>query len=123
MSNEDEEADGKEEYVGATQASIKDNSPIDEYEEVCEYDREDEREDTRLSDEKTPRKKLHRGTKANCRRRIRRIHRIFRILTTTMMMMTEPVPRKIPATATATAPAEVTGIMVPEEAPCNGCGS
>ena len=52
MRNEDEEAEDEEEDFGATQASTEYNSPIDEYEEGCEYDREDDREDTRLSDEK-----------------------------------------------------------------------
>ena len=47
-SNEDEEAEGEEEYVGATQASTEDNSPIDEYEEGCEYGQEYNCEDTRL---------------------------------------------------------------------------
>ena len=75
---------------------------------------------------KTPRKKLHRGTKANYRRQI------CRILTTTMTMMTRPVPKTTPATsmamdptlATALAPetAEVTE-PAPEEALWNGCGS
>ena len=116
-SNKDEEAEGKEEDVSTPQASTEDNSPIDEYEEGLDYDREDDHEDTRLLDEKNPRKKLHRGTKANRRRRIRRI------LTTKMMMMTEPVPRTTPDTATTTATSEVIGIPAPEEAPRNRCGS
>ena len=72
---------------------------------------------------KTPRKKLHRGTKANRR------HQILQILTTTMMMMTKPVPRTTPATSTAkalvvvTAAAPLTGIPTPEETPRNECGS
>ena len=64
---------------------------------------------------KTLRKKLHRGTKANCYSRIGR-----RGLTTTMMMITEPVPRT--TTDTETAKAEVTGIPALEEAPRNGWG-
>ena len=50
--NEDEEAEGEEEDVGATLASTEDNSPIDKYEEGCEFDWEDDREVTGLSDEK-----------------------------------------------------------------------
>ena len=69
---------------------------------------------------KTPRKKLHRGTKANRRRRIRRI------LTTTMVMMTRPVLKTTPDTEKATAPtpetSEVT-VPAPEEDPWNGYGS
>ena len=49
-SNEDEEAEVEEEDVGATQSSTEDNSPIEEYEEGCEYDREYDREDTVLLD-------------------------------------------------------------------------
>ena len=64
---------------------------------------------------KTPRKKLHWDTKANRCRRIRRI------LTTTIMMTTEPVPSTKPATAMATE--EVTVTPAPEEALRNGCGS
>ena len=50
--NEDKESEGEEEDFGATQASKEDNSPIDEYEEGCDYDQEDDRKDTGLSDEK-----------------------------------------------------------------------
>ena len=53
--------------------------------------------------------------KANRRRRIRRI------LTTPIIMITEPVPRTTRDTATATA--EVTGIPAHEEDPRNGYGS
>ena len=52
MSNKDKEDDGEEEDVGATQASIEDNSPIDKYEKGHKYNREGDREDTILSDEK-----------------------------------------------------------------------
>ena len=38
LSNEDKEAEGKEEYVGSTQSSTEDKSHFDEYEERCEYD-------------------------------------------------------------------------------------
>ena len=37
--NQYKEAEGKEEEVGATQVSIEDNSPINEYEVFCEYNR------------------------------------------------------------------------------------
>ena len=50
--NEDEEAEGKEEDVGATQASTEDKSLIKEYEEGREFDWEDDRKDTGLWDEK-----------------------------------------------------------------------
>ena len=50
--NEDKEAEGEEEDVGTTQASTEDNSPIEKYEEGREYNLEDERKDTGLSDEK-----------------------------------------------------------------------
>ena len=50
--NEDEEAEGEEEDVGATKASSEDNSHINEYVEGKEFDWEDDREDTGLSDEK-----------------------------------------------------------------------
>ena len=53
MRNKDEEAEGEEEDAGVTQASTEDNSVIDEYEEGCEYDREDNCEDTVLSNENT----------------------------------------------------------------------
>ena len=36
----------------ATQVSTEDNSPIDKYEEGCEYDREDDRKDIMLFNEK-----------------------------------------------------------------------
>ena len=52
LSNKYKEAEIKEEDVGATQDSTEENSPIDKYEECCEYDQEDNRIDTRLSDEK-----------------------------------------------------------------------
>ena len=66
---------------------------------------------------KTTRKKLHRGTKANRRRQIRR-----RILTKKINMTTEPVLRKSTVTAPATEPvtAEVIGILAPEEDIQNG---
>ena len=65
-SNEDEEAEGEEEEVGATQATIEENSPINKYEEGREYDKEDDREDTVLSDAKK-----HRGRSfIEARRRI-----------------------------------------------------
>ena len=48
-SNKDEEAKGKEEDVGATQALIEDNSPINENEEDREFYWEDGRKDTVLS--------------------------------------------------------------------------
>ena len=48
LRNKDEEAKVEEEDVGATQASTEDNSPIDEYEEGCEFNWEDNREDTML---------------------------------------------------------------------------
>ena len=51
-SNKDEEAEGKKEDVGATQASTEDKSPIVEYEESREYEREDNRKDTMLSNAK-----------------------------------------------------------------------
>ena len=50
--NKDEEAESKEEDVGATEASTEDSSPIDKYEEVFEYDRKDDRKYTVLSDAK-----------------------------------------------------------------------
>ena len=70
--------------------------------------------------QKPPRKKLHRGTKANWRRWIR-----LRGLTTAMKMMTKPVPRTTTSTETETetATAEVTDIPAPEEATQNGWGS
>ena len=98
--NEDEESEGDKEDFGATQASKEDNSSIDEYEEGREYKQEDDCEDTGISDAKN---KLHRRTKANRHCRFRR-----RGLTTTMMMMTEPVPKTTTNMVTATA--EVTGI-------------
>ena len=52
MSNKNKEVDGEEEDVGATQASIEDNSPIKEYEKGCEYYREDDPKDTGLPYEK-----------------------------------------------------------------------
>ena len=51
-SNKDEEYEGEEEDVRATQNSIEDNSPISEYEEGCEFYQEDNRKDTVLSDAK-----------------------------------------------------------------------
>ena len=66
---------------------------------------------------KTLRKNIHRGTKANS------CHRIcWRGLTTTIKLMTEPVPRTTTAAATELAPAttEVTGISAPEEDLRNG---
>ena len=51
-SNKDEESEVKEEDVGATQASTEYNSPIDEYEEGREYNQEDSRKDTVLSNAK-----------------------------------------------------------------------
>ena len=68
--------------------------------------------------QKTPRKKLHRGTKENRCRRIRR-----RGLTTAMVMMTEQGPRTTTATATATLTADVTGMPSQEEVSLNGWGS
>ena len=65
--------------------------------------------------QKTLRKKLHRGTKANHRRILRRG------LMTTMMIMMEMVPRTTTTMATTTA--EVTVIPAPEEAPRNVWGS
>ena len=62
---------------------------------------------------KTKRKKLHQGTKANCRSRI-----YLRVLTTNMKMTTEPVLRL--STVTEAATEEVTGILASEEGPCNG---
>ena len=50
--NEDEEAEGEEEDVGATQASKEDNTPIDKYDGGREFEWEEDREDTVLSDEK-----------------------------------------------------------------------
>ena len=52
-SNEDEEAEGEEIDVSATQASTKDNSLIKKYNENREYDREDDRKDTELSNTKS----------------------------------------------------------------------
>ena len=52
LSNEDDEYEGKEEHVGATKASTEDNSPIDEYEEGREYNREDDRKETVILDAK-----------------------------------------------------------------------
>ena len=95
--NEDEEAEGKEGDVGATQASIENDPPIDKYEEGPEYDWEDNRKDTGLSDENKMRKKLHLGTKANRR------HRICRIMKTKIMMMTKSVPRTTPDAESAAA--------------------
>ena len=51
-SNEEEGAEGKEEDVGVAQSSTEDNSPIDEEYKDCEYDQEDDRKDTVLSDSK-----------------------------------------------------------------------
>ena len=100
-SNKDEKYGGKEEYVCDTQASTEDNSPIDEYRE-----RKTNAKTLGSRMKKTLRKKLHRGAKANCPRRVRR-----RGLRTMMMMMMEPVKRTTPATAPATATAEVAVIL------------
>ena len=62
---------------------------------------------------KTARKKLHRGTKANCR-----CQNCRRVQTTKMRRTTEPVPRTL--TPMATAMAEVTGLPAREEGPRNG---
>ena len=51
-SNEDDEAEGKEEDFDATQASTEYNYHINKYKEGCEYDMEDDRKDTVLSDAK-----------------------------------------------------------------------
>ena len=70
---------------------------------------------------KTPRKKLHRGTKANCRCRI-----CQKVMTTKMKITTKSAARKKTVTSaavartTAMATAEVTGMPAPEEDPQNG---
>ena len=46
--NEDEESEGEEKDVGATQASTEDNSPIDKYKEGRELDWKDDCKDTVL---------------------------------------------------------------------------
>ena len=71
--------------------------------------------------QKTPRMKLHRGTKANrCCRICQRD-----MTTMMMMMMTESLPKTTTAMKMATAPvaAELTRVPAPEEAPQNGWDS
>ena len=68
--------------------------------------------------QKTLRKKLHRGTKANRCSQIRQ-----RGITTMMKMMTEPVPRTKITTIMAAALVEVTVIPAPKEGPWNFWGS
>ena len=50
--NKDKESEDEEEDVRATQSSTENNSPIEKYEEGRQFDWDEHREDTGLSDEK-----------------------------------------------------------------------